>query len=74
VACHSGGLFGPEGTSYDYPGDLRGTPAYLATSDPDLFVPRARVEETAHLSLRMGAQVEFRVHREAGHVIVPDDV
>ena len=51
----SGGLIGPEGTPRDYAGSFDGTPAFLGSSDVDPHVPKRRVDETAAVLRRLGA-------------------
>jgi predicted esterase len=45
VAAFTGGLIGPAGTSWDYPGDFAGTPVFIGSSDVDPHVPLERVQE-----------------------------
>jgi len=70
----TGGLIGPDETPRDYPGSLGGTPVFLGTSDPDPHVPVARVEETARVLERMGAQVTTRVYPGRGHTVNEDEL
>src|SRR5262245_57271876 len=49
VVMLSGGLIGPPGTKWEYPGSLAGTPAFLGCSDVDPHIPVARVEESAQV-------------------------
>lgn len=69
LACIIGGLFGPPGTPLRYRGDLEDTPVFLGTSDPDAWVPRVRVEETAEVLEKMGASVELRIYPGTQHAI-----
>ena len=43
----TGGLIGPPGTAWNYPGSFDGTPIFQGSSDPDPHVPPSRVEESA---------------------------
>ena len=70
----SGGLFGPEGTPRDYPGSLDGTPVFLGCSDVDFHIPKARVDETAQVLQRMGADVTERLYPGMGHTINQDEI
>src|ERR1019366_368768 len=47
IVLFTGGLIGPPGTSWPYPGSFHGTPLFLGTSDVDVFVPLDRVQESA---------------------------
>jgi predicted esterase len=70
----SGGLYGPEGTPRDYPGSLDGTPVFLGCGDIDLHIPKARVDETARVLQRMGANVTERIYPGMGHTINEDEI
>ena len=74
VVAFTGGLIGPPGTPRDYPGDLTGTPVFLGAGDPDPHVPRQRVEETAQVLRRMGAEVELRIYPGLGHSINDEEL
>jgi predicted esterase len=70
----SGGLIGPPGTPRDYPGAFDGTPVLLGCSDVDSHIPKARVEESADLFRRMGADVTMRLYPGMGHTINSDEM
>ena len=70
----SGGLIGPDGTPRDYPGDFGGTPVFLGCSDVDFHIPKERVEETAAVLRRMGADVTARLYRGMGHTVNADEI
>lgn len=74
IVAFTGGLIGPDGTPRDYPGSLEGTPVFLGTSDPDPHVPRPRVEESARVLERMGAQVTLRIYPGMGHTINDEEL
>jgi len=74
VAGLSGGLIGPEGTSWDWPGSLAGTPILLACSDQDPHIPRDRVLESADVLRRMGGNVTARLYPGLGHTINEDEL
>lgn len=74
VAGLTGGLIGPDDTPRHYSGSLDGTPVFLGTSDPDPHVPVARVEETARVLERMGAQVTKRIYPGRGHTVNEDEL
>src|SRR5215467_13245237 len=60
VAGLSGGLIGPDGTPRDYTGSLAGTPIFFGCSDVDPHIPKARVEHSAAVLRRLGADVDMR--------------
>lgn len=74
IAGLSGGLIGPDGTPRDYPGSLAGTPIFLGCSDVDPHVPARRVEESADVLRRLGAQVTARLYRGMGHTVNDDEL
>jgi phospholipase/carboxylesterase len=72
LAALTGGLIGPPETTFSISGSLEGTPALLATADPDAWVPVARVRQTAELFRAMNAEVYLRVYPGAGHLVTDD--
>ena len=70
----SGGLIGPPGTTWSYPGSFKGTPVFLGCSDIDAHVPRPRVEESAAVFERMGASVTTRIYSGMGHLVNDDEI
>lgn len=70
----SGGLIGPPGTPRDYPGSLEATPAFVGCGDMDAHIPLVRVQETADVLTRMGAQVDLAIYQDMGHTINEDEI
>jgi phospholipase/carboxylesterase len=70
----SGGLIGPPGTKFIYPGSLESTPVFLGCSDPDPHIPVERVHETKHVFEKMGAVVTERIYPNLGHTINDDEI
>jgi phospholipase/carboxylesterase len=70
----SGGLVGPEGTTFDHEGDLRGTPVFLGCSDVDPHVPVERVHESRALFERLGGDVTERIYEGMAHTVNDDEV
>jgi predicted esterase len=70
----SGGLIGPPGTPRDYPGSFEGTPVFLGCSDRDPHIPRERVDESAEVLRRMGAEVTERIYPAMGHTVNEDEM
>ncbi len=70
----SGGLIGPPGTRWDYPGEFAGTPAFFGCSDVDAHVPLERVEESAAVFAQRGASVTLRVYPGMGHEVNTDEL
>ena len=74
VFALSGGLIGPPGTKWDYPGSFNGSPVFLGCSDVDPHIPKARVEESAEVFRRMGAAVTARLYPGMGHTVNEDEL
>lgn len=74
VVLLSGGLIGPPGTRWDHPPAFAGTPVFLGCSDVDPHIPKARVEESAAVFDRMGADVTTRIYRGMGHLVNEDEI
>ncbi|MGZ6011931.1 MAG: alpha/beta hydrolase [Caulobacteraceae bacterium] len=70
----TGGLFGPEGSTWDSPGSLEGTPALLSNSDVDEFVPWSRTEATAAALRRMGADLTLKFYPGRAHIVGDDEI
>ncbi len=74
VVGFTGGLLGPKGTPREYPGSLAGVPVFLGAGDPDPHVPFWRVEETAQVLGRMGAQVDLRRYPGMPHTVNDEEM
>ncbi len=70
----TGGLIGPPGSKLTQEGDLNGTPALFATSDPDQWVPWSRVQESARIFTAMGAQVNLRSFPGKPHSVSGEEI
>jgi phospholipase/carboxylesterase len=69
-----GGLIGKNINTGNYLTNFEETPIYLGTSDPDSHVPVERVRQTAEILKNKNAQVELRIYKNAGHVIIPEEL
>jgi len=56
------------------PGSFEGTPVFLGCSDRDPHIPRERVEESAEVLRRMGAEVTERIYPAMGHTVNEDEM
>jgi predicted esterase len=74
VLGFSGGLIGPPGTDFSYPGSLQGMPVFLGCSDVDFHIPKERVQETADALRALGAEVEMVLYPGMGHTINEDEI
>ena len=74
VAGLSSGLIGAPGTPRDYSGSMAGTPVFLGCSDRDPHIPLDRVNETAEVLSRLGAEVTVRIYPGMGHTVNEDEI
>lgn len=74
LVVFSGGLIGPPGTIWDYGGTFDGTPVFFGCSDVDAHIPRERVDESAAIFTRMGADVTTRIYHGMGHLVNDDEL
>lgn len=74
IAVYSGGVIGPLGTAWDERGRFDGTPMFFGCSDVDSHVPEARVNESAALCQRLGAEVTRRIYPGMGHLVNDDEI
>jgi predicted esterase len=70
----TGGLIGPEGTTWLVRPELRDLPVFISTSENDLWVPPPRVRET-HAWLRdSGASPSMLIFKEREHGVIDEEV
>ena len=74
VIAFSGGLIGPPGTIWERTGSFDGTPVFLGCSDIDPHIPLARVNESADVFSRMGAEVIKKIYPGMGHTVSEDEI
>ncbi len=60
--------------AFDYDGSLAGAPVFVGGSDVDPHIPLARMERTAEVFRRRGADVDLRVYPGMGHTVVADEL
>ena len=60
--------------AFDYGTSLAGTPVFVGCSDRDPHIPLARVERTAAVLARLGAEVDARIYPGMGHTVVEDEI
>lgn len=65
----SGGLIGEAVGEDRYSGEMGGTPVYLCCDDDDPYVPVERVEATAAVFDRLGADVTTEIVPGMGHTV-----
>ena len=74
IAVLSGGLIGPDGTPRNYPGSFADTPVFLGCSDRDPHIPKERVQQSAEVLRRLGADVTMRLYPNMGHTVNQDEI
>jgi predicted esterase len=74
VLGFSGGLIGPPGTVWDYPGSLEGTPVFLGCDENDFHIPRDRIEESARIFREREAEVTMKLYSDLGHGISHEEI
>jgi phospholipase/carboxylesterase len=74
LIAFSGGLVGPPGTTWNEEDRFGGMPAFLGCSDTDAHVPKTRVDESAAVFSRMGAEVTERIYPGMGHLVHDDEI
>jgi predicted esterase len=70
----SGALIGPKGMPRNYPGSLKGLPAFIGGSDVDPWVSHDLLNDTARVFEKMGASVDFRIYPGMGHTVNQDEI
>jgi len=74
LVAFTGGLIGPPGTRFVYPGELSGTACFLGAGDHDPHVPWKRVEESASVLSGLGGVVTLRSYPGMPHTINEDEI
>ena len=74
IVVLSGGLIGPPGTTWHGDGSFDATPVFLGCSDIDAHIPKERVDESAAVFRRMGAEVTECIYPAMGHLINEDEI
>jgi predicted esterase len=67
-------LIGSADSELVHSGDLAGTPTFLGSGDPDVHVPRQRVQETAKQLRHMKADVALRRYPGMPHSVNPEEI
>jgi predicted esterase len=70
----TGGLLGPDGTTWPASRGFAGTPVFLSGSDLDPWVPARRVRETRDVFARMAADVDHLEYPGADHLVSDEEV
>jgi phospholipase/carboxylesterase len=74
VVAFTGGLIGEKLEEKKYNGDFQGTPILLSSSAHDMHVPAQRINDSAQLLQRMGAEVSLKFFEDELHTIRPEEL
>lgn len=74
LVAFTGGLIGPPGTRFQYPGSFNGMKAFFGAGDPDPHVPWQRVADSASVLSKMGAEVTLHRYPGMSHTISEDEI
>lgn len=74
AVAFSGGLVGDRINEADYGGDLKGTPIFIGSSDPDSHIPVDRVRKSTAVLTSLNAQVTERIYPGLGHTISQEEI
>ena len=74
IIAWSGGLIGPEGSEFEFSGDLNGTPVYLGCGDRDAHIPVERVRESEAAFRQLGGEVTTQIFEGMDHRINDEEL
>ncbi|MFL0686008.1 MAG: alpha/beta hydrolase [Algoriphagus aquaeductus] len=74
VAAFTGGLIGEQLNPEKYQGDFLGTPIFIGSSKQDFHVPASRIQESAVLLEKMGAEVTVKLFDDSEHTIRAEEI
>ena len=76
VCIYSGGLIGADDeiAQTNWSGDLQGTRIYIGCDEQDPHIPAERVQTTASIMQRMGADVTSKLYTHLGHSVHPQGI
>ena len=74
VVAFTGGLIGEKLEEKKYSGDFQGTPILLSSSAYDMHVPAQRINDSAQLLQKMGAEVSLKFFEDELHTIRPEEL
>jgi phospholipase/carboxylesterase len=74
AVAFTGGLIGDKLLEENYHGDLRNTPVFIGTSDPDPHVPVERVNASVEILKKMNASVIQKIYPGMGHTVIKEEI
>ncbi|MBO9343234.1 MAG: dienelactone hydrolase family protein [Roseiflexus sp.] len=73
IVAFTGGLIGPPGTTWRYPGRFDGTPVLFTGAEKDVWIPFWRMRESVEVFSQMGAQIETHFYPGSSHEITESE-
>lgn len=74
VVAFTGGLIGEKLDLKKYSGNFSGTPIFIGSSKRDFHVSAQRINESAELLRKMGAEVTVKLYEDPDHTIRTDEI
>ena len=74
IVAFTGGLIGEKLRPENYSGDFQGTPIFIGSSDRDFHVPASRINESADLLRKMGADLHVELFDDPDHTIRTEEI
>jgi predicted esterase len=74
IILFTGGLIGPQGTTWTSDGTFAGAPVFIGGADADPFVPAWRMRETAAVFRSLDAAVVEHIYPSSDHLITPTEI
>ena len=74
IVAFTGGLIGEKLSAEKYSGDFSDTPIFIGSSERDFHVPAKRINESADLLRKMGADVTVKLYEDPDHTIRTDEI
>lgn len=74
IVAFTGGLIGEKLKPENYSGDFQGTLIYIGSSNRDFHVPAKRINESADLLRKMGAEVKVELFDDPDHTIREEEI
>ena len=74
VIAFTGGLIGEQLNSSIYKGDFAGTPVLITTGNADPHVPVSRVQESAAIIEKLGANLTTKIYKDRPHTVSQQEI
>lgn len=74
IILFTGGLIGPQGTTWASDGTFAGAPVFIGGADNDPFVPAWRMRETAAVFRSLDAEVVEHIYSSSDHLMTKAEI